>query len=127
MKYLLDTHTLIWAFGDTEKLSYAVKNILENESRIFVSIISLWEIQIKKNLGKLDVPYTIRELAEQCSCENIQILPLSELEIIDCLGKLPSIHKDPFDRILICQAITDNMTILTRDDKISQYPIQTIW
>ncbi|MBP5707107.1 MAG: type II toxin-antitoxin system VapC family toxin [Spirochaetales bacterium] len=126
MKYLLDTHSLIWAFGDDENLSPIVHEILKTKNEIYISIVSLWEIEIKKSIGKLNVPYSMTELAEQCIKEQVNILPLTP-QIIDMIEKLPTIHKDPFDRIIICNALADDMTIITRDEKIIQYDVKTLW
>ncbi len=126
MKYLLDTHSLIWAFGDDENLSPIAHEILRTKNEIYISIVSLWEIEIKKSIGKLNVPYSMTELAEQCMTEQIKIMPLTP-KIIDMIEELPAIHKDPFDRIIICNALSDDMTIITRDEKIIQYDVKTLW
>lgn len=127
MKYLLDTHTLIWAFGDTEHLSDKARKLLQTETEIYVSIVSLWEIGIKKRLGKLDVPYSIKELAAQCEQENISIIPVLP-EHIDKQATLPLIHKDPFDRMIIAQSELEEMTLITRDTIIPKYPnVLVLW
>ena len=126
MKYLLDTHILIWAFSDTENLSKKVRKILDTEKEIFASIACLWEIGIKKSIGKLNVPFTVKQLEEQCLAQNIKILPIQS-ECIDRLSKLPNIHNDPFDRMIISQAQSENLAIITKDSKIKQYDVKVVW
>lgn len=126
MKYLLDTHILIWAFSDTENLSKKVKKILDNEEGIYASIASFWEIGIKKSIGKLNVPFTVKQLEEQCLAQKIEILPI-EAACIDKLSKLPNIHSDPFDRMLVAQAQAENLAIITKDSKIKLYDVKVLW
>lgn len=126
MKYLLDTHILIWAFSDTENLSKKVRNILDSEDEICTSIVSLWEIGIKKSIGKLNVPFSIKELEEQCIAQNIEILPINTT-CIDMISKLPDIHSDPFDRLIITQAQSEDLTIITKDSKIKLYDVNVLW
>ncbi len=126
MKYILDTHILIWAFSDTENLSKKVQKILDTEEGICTSIASLWEIGIKKSIGKLNVPFSVKELEEQCIAQNISILPIKS-DCIDKQSELPNIHNDPFDRMIIAQAQSENLTIITRDSKIKLYDVNVLW
>ncbi|WP_294430573.1 type II toxin-antitoxin system VapC family toxin [uncultured Treponema sp.] len=126
MKYILDTHILIWAFSDTENLSNKVQKILDTEEGIYTSIASLWEIGIKKSIGKLNVPFSVKELEEQCLAQNIKILPIKS-DCIDKLSELPNIHNDPFDRMIIAQAQSENLTIITKDSKIKLYDVNLLW
>lgn len=126
MKYILDTHILIWAFSDTENLSKKVQKILDTEEGICTSIASLWEIGIKKSIGKLNVPFSVKELEEQCLAQNIKILPIKS-DCIDKLAELPNIHSDPFDRMIIAQAQSENLTIITKDSKIKMYDVNVLW
>ena len=126
MKYLLDTHILIWAFSDTENLSRKVQKILDTEEGICTSIVSLWEIGIKKSIGKLNIPFTVKELEAQCIAQNIEILPI-QTDYIDRLSELPDFHNDPFDRMIIAQAQSENLTIITKDSKIKLYDVNVLW
>lgn len=124
--YLIDTNILLFSFAQTEKLSTKVKHILQTEDAIFISMASFWEIEIKRNLGKLDIPFSPKELMNYCLEQNYSILNIN-IEHISELEKLPKIHNDPFDRLIICQAISENLTILTADAIIPKYPVKSIW
>jgi PIN domain nuclease of toxin-antitoxin system len=123
MNLLLDTHVLIWALENNPTLSDKVRNaIIDGKNMIFVSSASVWEISIKKALGKISVPDNINE--------EIQIHRFTPLNIdfnhADFAGKLPDIHKDPFDRILIAQAIIEKLTLVSRDSEIAKYDVKLI-
>ena len=124
--YLIDTNILLFSFAQTEKLSTKIKHILQTEDTIFISMASFWEIEIKRNLGKLDIPFSPKELMNYCLEQNYSILNIN-IEHISELEKLPKIHNDPFDRLIICQAISENLTILTADTIIPKYPAKSIW
>lgn len=126
MRYLFDTHALLWAVGDTDRLSETARHILASEPEVCTSIAALWEIGIKKSIGKLRVPFSLTELADCCRSQRIMILPIHPAHI-DALGQLPNIHGDPFDRLLIAQAWTEGLTIVTKDEKIRRYPVETQW
>lgn len=126
MKYILDTHTLLWMTGDSDRLSATAREIITSEQELCTSIIALWEIGIKKNIGKLRVPFSLTELARYCSSQHITILPIQPAHI-DALAQLPDIHGDPFDRLLIAQARTEQLTIITKDANIHRYPVRAIW
>ena len=123
--YLIDTHVLLWSLDAVENLSDKAKDVLLTE-KIFVSIASLREITIKRSIGKLNVPFSSTELANICRMRDIEILPIKPYHI-DKLLALPKIHNDPFDRLIICQAQSENFTIVTRDTIIPNYPIETLW
>lgn len=125
--YLLDTHTLLWYLNNSEQLSDTAKNTINNEKNVSVSIISFWEIALKKNLGKLKISCSIEELENLCSKKNIKILPINSAHL-DKLSNLPPIHNDPFDRLIIAQAIIENLIIITKDKIIPKYEkINVIW
>lgn len=126
MGYLLDTNVLIYILSAPTELSSDAKRIVQNEERLFVSIASLWEIGIKQGLGKLRIGLTIPEIEVQCALRDIQMLPIRSTAI-EKLKELPEIHRDPFDRLLIAQALDAGFALVTRDKIISQYPLQTIW
>ena len=123
---LLDTCVLIWSLFESDRLSTAAKQALQENDRI-VSIASLWEMSIKITLGKLHLSQTITEIAELCEKSGIDILPIIP-EDCAAIQALPLIHKDPFDRIIMAQSIRKGAGIVTDDDKIRQYRmVKTIW
>lgn len=118
MKFLLDTHTLLWQLNEPEKLTDAVRNIISfSEEDISVSIASLWEIAIKAGLGRLQLNTTFDEMQRVFEKYQIRILNIY-LHHLDFYKSLPFIHKDPFDRILIAQAMSEGYTIITKDTMI---------
>ena len=126
MSYLLDTHTLLWSFYKEEQLSDAVRDTIENADELYVSIVTLWEIAIKQSIGKLDFKQSIVDIANECLRQDIQILDMKP-EHCEIIKTLPIIHSDPFDRMIIAQAIHEKMTIISKDGKISQYPVNCLW
>lgn len=123
---LLDTHAYYWFITDSEKLPNTIKELIETEGHVFVSIASFWEMAIKESLGKLQLPATIKELMEDCTEYEFSILPINGMHL-NRLKNLPYIHRDPFDRILICQAQEEDLTIVTVDSNIENYDVKTIW
>ena len=126
VKYLLDTNALLYMFGAPSELSARARRIVRDESDLSVSIVSFWEIAIKQSIGKLQFCMTIPELESSCNERDIKVLGLSSTAIESIKG-LPKIHGDPFDRILIAQALTGNMVIVTSDGVMPQYPVRTVW
>ena len=126
VKYLLDTNALLYMFGAPSELSARARRIIRDESDLSVSIVSFWEIAIKQSIGKLQFRMTIPELESSCKERDIKVLGLSSIDIESIKG-LPKIHGDPFDRILIAQALTGNMVIVTSDGIMPQYPVRTVW
>ena len=124
-KYLLDTNILIWVLADSSNISPTIKDIILADNDIFVTDVSLWEIAIKNSIGKLKSDRNIYEIIEKR-----KILDFSELEItarhFEVLRTLPFIHKDPFDRLIISQAICEDMIILSADTVFSNYSIRVI-
>lgn len=128
MRLLLDTHVLIWLAVNPELLSERVSNLLTDDNNYWVlSIASVWEIQIKVQLGKLDLPISVPELiASQQEVNDMQILPI-ELSHVYALKDLPNHHRDPFDRIIIAQAMFEKMPLLSVDEAIAAYSVEKIW
>ena len=126
MKFLLDTNILIYTLCNPSKLSDKAKQVIVSEKDLSVSIISFWEIAIKQSLGKLNLKSTIPEIEKICIERNIEILPIYSDEI-ENVKNLPQIHKDPFDRLIISQAIKRNFVIVTSDTTIPEYNVETIW
>ncbi len=124
--YLLDTHTLIWSQFNSDNLSDNAKEKLEDDKKVYVSIASFWEIAIKQSIGKLDIDVSPKELVDQCIESGMYILPIKP-EHLDLIKTLPDIHRDPFDRLLIAQAKSENLTFISRDEKIAQYDIDVVW
>ncbi len=128
MKILLDTCTFLWIVSDSSELS-EVSRILfrEPSNEVYLSAVSLWEISVKYTLGKLPLPQKPeRYIPHQREKHMVDPLDLDENSVLQ-LSRLPRLHKDPFDRMLICQAINHGMVILTPDELITQYPVASKW
>jgi PIN domain nuclease of toxin-antitoxin system len=128
VKILLDTCTFLWLVSDNKALSKNARDIFRSaDNDVFLSVVSAWEIAIKFSLGNLPLPADPMHWITASRQEHkITSLPLDE-EAACYATKLPLMHKDPFDRMLICQAIVHELTLLTPDAHISQYPIRTLW
>lgn len=124
--YLLDTHTLLWTLFNEESLSVNAKKVILDDNDIFVSIASLWEIAIKQSIGKLEINESIENIAQICMDEDFYLLSITPSHL-DYLKMLPQIHGDPFDRLIISQAVTEGLTIVTKDAKIPMYKVETLW
>lgn len=123
MNLLLDTHILIWTLENNPQLSQASRDaIIDGQNLVFVSTASIWEMSIKKNLGKLNTP---DNLYEEIKLHRFNILNI-EFEHAQRAGALPFIHKDPFDRMLIAQAISEKLTIVSQDSYIAKYDVNLI-
>lgn len=128
MRVLLDTCAFLWITTDADELSDNARKIFSHpDHEMFLSCVSVWEILVKNGLGKLPLPAPAEAfIAVQRIKHEIQALSLTEKAIFQ-LPQLPRHHQDPFDRMLICQAIEQDLTILTNDSFIKQYPVKTIW
>jgi PIN domain nuclease of toxin-antitoxin system len=125
--YLLDTHAVIWFFEESPQLSgFGHEAIRHYQNNIYLNVASLWEIAIKTNIKKLDLGVTIEEFIFFCKDNYIQILPISSRYLSKYI-ELPLLHKDPFDRLIVANSLVDDLKIFTKDDKITQYNVQTIW
>lgn len=123
MNLLLDTHALIWALENNPTLSQAAREaIIDGENMVFVSAASVWEISIKQALGKLEVP---DNLLEEIELHRFTLLDINAVHANEA-GKLPPIHHDPFDRVLIAQAQVENLVLVTRDGFIPRYEVKTL-
>jgi len=127
MKYLLDTHTFIWLDSIPTYLSPNVARICKDPTNIlYVSLASIWEMQIKINAGKLRLPKPLQEIVQWQQQNNfIQMLPVT-LQHIFTLDSLPQHHRDPFDRILIAQTQVENLPIISRDSVFAQYLVNVV-
>jgi PIN domain nuclease of toxin-antitoxin system len=127
MKYLLDTNSAIWALTDSPKLSKSAKAIMKDVTNsLCVSIVSAWEIAIKVSINKLDFEGGSARFLKEMQENGIDILNV-EGNHVEFVESLPFIHRDPFDRLLIATAKTDDMTILTSDVDIQKYDVSWIW
>ena len=124
MKLLLDTHIFLWFISGDTRLSDNFRNAIQDSgNEVHLSVVSLWEIIVKFQLGKLPLPQPPENyIPLQRQRHAISSLPLDEASVTR-LAKLPSIHRDPFDRMMICQALEHQMTIVTVDHLIPAYPV----
>ncbi|MDE2857713.1 MAG: type II toxin-antitoxin system VapC family toxin [Chloroflexota bacterium] len=131
MNFLLDTHAFLWFVNDHFSLSVTAKGIIEDQqSLVYLSAASIWEMAIKSSLEKLAVPVSLQQFVETHISENeFSVLQITA-EHAEEVAKLPfpkSGHRDPFDRMIIAQAICHDLTIITRDAAFSDYPIRRLW
>ncbi|MBD1920314.1 type II toxin-antitoxin system VapC family toxin [Microcoleus sp. FACHB-831] len=123
---LLDTHTLIWFLEGNPKLPLIVRQRIEDSSLVFVSIASLWEIAIKLGLGKLNFQFEFQEIPAFLEQLEIVVLPITFSDV-ECYLKQPLHHRDPFDRILVAQAINHSLVLISRDVAFDAYSVQRLW
>ncbi len=122
MRFLLDTHLLLWLAGEPHKLPVSVVQIVEQpENEINFSAASLWEVAIKNGLKRADFSVDTRRLRSGLLGSGYRELTITGDHAI-ALERLPALHKDPFDRILVAQATTEDMVLLTADDRLASYP-----
>jgi len=127
MVYLLDTHAVIWMAENSPSMPLAIKQIIGNShNKIGISSVSLWEIAIKLSIGKLKISMSLKELIDYFRGRDFDFLQVED-EYVLGLSKLPPIHKDPFDRLLISTAIAEKMTIITVDENIQKYDVPWVW
>lgn len=127
MRLLADTHALLWYGPKSERLSAKARRVIE-ESRepVWMSIASLWEMAIKVSIKKLDLGMAVSARAAEFRRAGFRLLPIGDAHL-DRAATLPLHHRDPFDRMLIAQALTDGLTIVTADPAFDEYPVRTIW
>ena len=122
MKFLLDTHFVLWVPVDSRQISSAARRILLDPASQFVfSVSSIWEIAIKKGLGRADFPHDPRDMRRRLMENGYDELSIESRHVV-MVDSIPPIHKDPFDRILIAQAMVEGITLLTADPVIAKYP-----
>lgn len=121
--WLVDTHVLIWSWGDDHRLSTDARSVLTDPgASLVVSTATLWEIAVKRALGKLRVPDDYPEILEQDGFETIPVLPSH------AVAELPlGAHRDPFDRLLVAQAKVESLPIISADAVFDQYAIARLW
>jgi PIN domain nuclease of toxin-antitoxin system len=124
MRVLLDTHALLWALDGSDRLSDVARETIQTlENEVLVSSVCAWEIATKRSLGKLNAP---RELGAAIDHAGF-VRRLIRFQDCEKLELLPAHHRDPFDRMLVAQALVDGIPVVTRDPWISRYGVQTIW
>jgi PIN domain nuclease of toxin-antitoxin system len=122
MKLLLDTHLILWAAGDPDRLSAEARGLVDNpDNEPLFSAASLWEVAIKRGLGRDDFKVDARVLRRSLLDNGYGELPIVSDHVV-AIESLPTIHKDPFDRILVAQATVEGVTLLTSDSLVAQYP-----
>jgi PIN domain nuclease of toxin-antitoxin system len=120
-RYLLDTQILIWFLNGEHPLSdFVIQEIQNQDNEVIVSMVSFWEIALKKNTGKLIMSYSTVQLINFCAVYQFQIIPIDE-RAIDKLGEIPFIHKDPFDRLLIATCLTQDLMLISTDGSMKGY------
>jgi len=128
MNILLDTHAVIWYSMAAERLTGRVLAAIDSTSNaIYLSQVSIWEMQIKQSIGKLELPVSVREFVEFQIANNDFTLLQIHNEALWQLESLPRIHRDPFDRLLVCQAQCDDLTLITADRHIPKHDVATLW
>ena len=128
MRLLLDTCTFLWLILDSPELSSRARDLIQKpDNEVVLSVVSTWEIAVKHGMGRLRLPEPIdRYLIGMRKKHAVESLDLTEAASLQG-SKLPDLHRDPFDRMLICQAIVHGLVILTPDEQIRTYPIRTEW
>lgn len=128
MKAILDTHTLLWLVDESDKLPKAVRTFCEDtENELYLSIASLWELSIKMSLGKIELPENaLLKLKQWCDNNAVSILPINLHHCI-LIQTLPFHHRDPFDRLIIAQAIHEKLQIISCDEHFPQYNVDVFW
>ncbi len=127
MNILLDTHALIWFLNGDEKLSLKSREAIENQENLkFVSIATIWEIAIKISLGRFSFKKGFKEFLDLIENNGFGIVPIT-FEHALTVSTLQFIHRDPFDRLIVAQAMTDNMTIISKDEEIKKYEVKIMW
>jgi len=127
MRYLLDTHTLLWFFDDSPELPASITETIEdNDVHKYISVASLWEFTIKHSMGKIEFEGGIKAFWYMAIANNITVLQVNESHL-SVLEHLPLLHRDPFDRLITASAMAEDMTILTADSNIQQYNVRWVW
>ncbi len=128
MSLLLDSHSLLWYLTNDDRLPQPVKELLEDPAaRVVISVASQWELMIKAMRGRLRLPddpaHFLGDLPQE---SGFRVLAIQERHVF-ALSELPEIHADPFDRILVAQALVEGLDLVTGDETIRSYPVRTIW
>jgi PIN domain nuclease of toxin-antitoxin system len=122
-RLLLDTHVFLWWRANDRRLVLPVRDAIATADSVFVSAASAWEAAIKISLGRLSIPGTMESGVEESGFEKLPIL----FSHAEAAGALPAHHQDPFDRMLIAQALVEKLTLVSRDRRMAQYDVPIIW
>jgi PIN domain nuclease of toxin-antitoxin system len=126
MAYLLDTHTFLWfVSGDNQLPEKAKKVIVDMQQSCFLSVASLWEITIKFQNKKLELGISLKELFEFIERNQIEIIPVN-MEHLLLLSNLPMHHNDPFDRLIVCQSISEGLVLISKDKQLKHYSVELL-
>ena len=118
MRYLLDTHVILWWYQDSPQLEKRHRQVIaDNENEIYVSAAAIWEIEVKRRNGKLDCP---PDMMERIKADGFKLLPIMAEHLVP-LRTIPPIHNDPFDRIMVCQSIVEKTPLISYDPKVNAY------
>ena len=128
MKYLLDTHSLVWFFAGHPNLSNKVREIMEDDNhQKLISLVSVWEMGIKQSKGKFNLSLPLEDyINNKIKLEDFDLLPI-KLNHVSLITSLPFHHNDPFDRLLIAQSIIENIPILSKDIAFDAYDVNRLW
>ena len=125
--YLLDTAPFLWAVASPEKLSPAVRRVIEGRKHpLFVSVASLWEVVVKAQKGLLHLEDPPRWLEAGLKSIEAEVLPIKAAHVYQ-IGRLPMIHKDPFNRLLLAQAASEGWVLVSNDETVREYAVATVW
>jgi len=122
MSLLLDTHIVLWWLADDPTLAAEIKDRLDHEPDVYISAATIWEVAIKQSIGKLQKPEDLPERVRDSGFRHLDI----KAEHAIAAGRLPLIHRDPFDRMLIAQAKAEHLTLVTRDAEIAKYDLEIL-
>lgn len=118
MRYLLDTQVILWWYFDSKRLTKEhLKLIADERNEVYVSAASIWEIEVKRRNGKLECPV---DMMERIKADGFLLLPITAEQLVP-LRTIPSIHNDPFDRLLVCQSMVEKIPLISYDDKVNAY------
>ncbi len=128
MRLLLDTHVFIWWDSEPAKLSPRVLALCQDrENTLLLSVVSVWEIQVKIQLGKLKLHMPLADIIEaQQETNALEVLPIT-LDHVLALDALPAHHKDPFDRLLLAQSTVEDVVLVSKDSVFTDYPVNVVW
>jgi PIN domain nuclease of toxin-antitoxin system len=128
VRLLLDTHAFLWWLTDDEQLSPRAKRVIrDGNNQVFFSVASAWEIAIKAKLGRVTLPEDPeRFIPDQLEVNAFEVLPVRLPHALR-VASLPGVHADPFDRLLVAQALVEDLTVVSKDRRLGRYPVRVLW